>query len=152
MSWTQEQKALLGALVGLARALDESNIRRETLDIVASALRVLARGEDCQAAIQAVREEKHRAVPDCSVCMNPCGRTAELDWEDLEALEPELREGKYRLAEALVAWGASKSAEKSSGEDWRQRLDQLMQGLFALGYEWFSLEELEERIRALEYV
>lgn len=152
MSWTQEQKALLGALVGLARALDESNIRRETLDIVASALRVLARGEDCQAALQAVREEKHRAVPDCSVCMNPCGRTAELAWADLEALGPELREGKYRLADALAAWGASKSAEKSSGEDWRQRLDQLMQGLFALGYEWFSLEELEERIRTLKYV
>lgn len=150
MSFAQEQKALLGALVGLARALDESNIRRETLDIVASALRALAQREDCQAALQAVREEKHRAVPDCSVCMNPCGRTAELVWEDLDALEPRLREEKYRLAEALVAWGASK--EQSSEEDWRQRLDQLMQGLFALGYEWFSLEELEERIQALKCV
>lgn len=150
MSWTQEQKALLGALVGLARALDESNIRRETLEIVASALRALARGEDCQAALQAVREEKHRAVPDCSVCMNPCGRTAELVWEDLEALEPELREGKYRLADALAAWGTSK--EQSSEEDWPMCLDKLMQGLFALGYEWFTAEEIEERIQALECV
>lgn len=152
MSFSQEQKALLGALVGLARALDESNIRRETLDIVASALRALAQGEDCQTALQAVREEKHRAVPDCSVCMNPCGRTAELAWADLDALEPELREAKYRLAEVLAVWGASKSAEKSSGEDWHLRLDQLMQGLFALGYEWFGLEELEERIQALKCV
>lgn len=150
MRWTQEQKALLGALVGLARALDESNIRRETLDIAASALKALARGEGCQAALQAVREEKHRAVPDCSVCMNPCGRTAELVWEDLETLEPRLREEKYRLADALAAWGARKSAEESS--DWRQQMDQLMQGLFALGYEWFSPEEIEERIRALEDV
>lgn len=150
MRWTQEQKALLGALVGLARALDESNIRRETLDIVAAALRALAQGEDCQAALQTVREEKHRAVPDCSVCMNPCGRTAELVWEDLEALEPGLREGKYRLADALAAWGAGK--EQSSEEDWPLLLDKLSQGLFALGYEGFSREEIEERIRALECV
>lgn len=152
MSRTQEQKALLGALVGLARALDESNIRRETLDIIESALRAIARGEDCQAALQAVREEKHRAVPDCSVCMNPCGRTAELVWADLEALEPELREGKKRLMDGLAAWGARKGTEESSEKDWRQRLDKLSQGLFALGYKWFSLEEIEERIRALEYV
>lgn len=150
MSFAQEQKTLLGALVGLARALDESNIRRETLDIVASALRALARGEDCRAALQAVREEKHRAVPDCSVCMNPCGRTADLVWEELEDLEPELRDGKYRLAEALIAWGARERAEEDTGEDWQPRLDKLIRGLFALGYEWFSLEELEEQIQALK--
>lgn len=150
MSLPQEQKALLGALVGLARALDESNIRRDTLDIMSYALGVLARGEDCRAALQAVREEKHRAVPDCSVCMNPCGRTAELAWEDLEELEPELRDGKYRLAEALIAWGAREWAEEDTGEDWQPRLDKLIRGLFALGYEWFSLEELEEHIHALK--
>lgn len=133
---TKEQNVLVGALVGLARSLDESNTRLEALETMERALRCLARGENCEESLAAVRGEKRRAVPDCSVCQNPCGRTDDLTGAEVA----ELDEPRKELLHRLLAWAAGEKP-RSFGE---KEPSPMVRGLYALGYPWFTPEELED--------
>lgn len=132
---------LLGALVGLARAMDESNMGAAPLDAMVQGLRALDSGTGLEEALEAVRQAKHAAVPDCAVCRNPCGRTEDLDAKELESLPPELRLAKQALLSAAIRY--ARQCEHPS-------LPLLTQALFAVGYAWFTQEEIEEQMEIIE--
>lgn len=139
---TQEQLALLGALVGLARAMDGIEQAPSAHRAMAAGLRALAEGPIAP-ALDAARQEKRRAVPDCYVCQNPCGRTDDWDAHDLEKLEPALREAKEALLAALIRFARQEELPPQAPE-------LITGGLFSLGYEWFTREEIEEKTHTLE--
>ena len=132
---------LLGALVGLARAMDESNMGAAPLAAMVQGLTALDSGTGLEEALDALRRAKHTAVPDCAVCQNPCGRTADLDVQELESLPPELRDAKQALLSAAIRY--ARQCEHPS-------LSLLTQALFAVGYAWFTQEEIEEQIKIIE--
>ena len=132
---------LLGALVGLARAMDESNMGAAPLAAMVQGLTALDSGTGLEEALDALRRAKHAAVPDCAVCQNPCGRTADLDVQELESLPPELRDAKQALLRAAIRY--ARQCEHPS-------LSLLTQALFAVGYAWFTQEEIEEQIKIIE--
>lgn len=132
---------LLGALVGLARAMDESNMGAAPLAAMVQGLAALDSGTGLEEALDALRRAKHAAVPDCAVCQNPCGRTADLDVQELESLPPELRDAKHALLSAAIRY--ARQCEHPS-------LPLLTQALFAVGYAWFTQEEIEEQIKIIE--
>ena len=132
---------LLGALVGLARAMDESNMGAAPLAAMVQGLAALDSGTGLEEALDALRRAKHAAVPDCAVCQNPCGRTADLDVQELESLPPELRDAKQALLSAAIRY--ARQCEPPS-------LPLLTQALFAVGYAWFTQEEIEEQIKIIE--
>ena len=132
---------LLGALVGLARAMDESNMGAAPLAAMVQGLTALDSGTGLEEALDALRRAKHAAVPDCAVCQNPCGRTADLDVQELESLPPELRDAKQALLRAAIRY--ARQCEHPS-------LPLLTQALFAVGYAWFTQEEIEEQIKIIE--
>ena len=132
---------LLGALVDLARAMDESNMGAAPLAAMVQGLTALDSGTGLEEALDALRRAKHAAVPDCAVCQNPCGRTADLDVQELESLPPELRDAKQALLSAAIRY--ARQCEHPS-------LPLLTQALFAVGYAWFTQEEIEEQIKIIE--
>ena len=132
---------LLGALVGLARAMDESNMGAAPLAAMVQGLTALDSGTGLEEALDALRRAKHAAVPDCAVCQNPCGRTADLDVQEPESLPPELRDAKQALLSAAIRY--ARQCEHPS-------LPLLTQALFAVGYAWFTQEEIEEQIKIIE--
>ena len=132
---------LLGALVGLARAMDESNMGAAPLAAMVQGLTALDSGTGLEEALDTLRRAKHAAVPDCAVCQNPCGRTADLDVQELESLPPELRDAKQALLSAAIRY--ARQCEHPS-------LPLLTQALFAVGYAWFTQEEIEEQIKFIE--
>ena len=132
---------LLGALVDLARAMDESNLGAAPLAAMVQGLTALDSGTGLEEALDALRRAKHAAVPDCAVCQNPCGRTADLDVQELESLPPELRDAKQALLSAAIRY--ARQCEHPS-------LPLLTQALFAVGYAWFTQEEIEEQIKIIE--
>ena len=132
---------LLGALVGLARAMDESNMGAAPLAAMVQGLTALDSGAGLEEALDALRRAKHAAVPDCAVCQNSCGRTADLDVQELESLPAELRDAKQALLSAAIRY--ARQCEHPS-------LSLLTQALFAVGYAWFTQEEIEEQIKIIE--
>ena len=132
---------LLGALVGLARAMDESNMGAAPLAAMVQGFTALDSGTGLEEALDALRRAKHAAVPDCAVCQNPCGRTADFDVQELESLPPELRDAKQALLSAAIRY--ARQCEHPS-------LSLLTQALFAVGYAWFTQEEIEEQIKIIE--
>ncbi|MCH5203571.1 MAG: hypothetical protein J1F03_02425 [Oscillospiraceae bacterium] len=98
-NYTAVQKELIGALVGLARSLNETNSDISALDSIIGGLNAIdsVSSDD----IQAVRMAKQRAVPDCSTCQNPCGKTFDYDLDDLNKLAPETAALKYLLIEKM---------------------------------------------------
>ena len=89
-NWTSLQKELFCALVGLARAQDGNEWRRnkQTDQIVCQSLCLLAdypiaSDSLLQNALKQVRAEKDRLSPGCSACASPCGRTEDLSWSFL---------------------------------------------------------------------
>ncbi len=142
-TYTEAQKELTGALVGLARSLDESNASRGALRAIVEGLRGIGGGEaDLTRLLAAVREEKRRAVPDCAVCPHPCGRTDDYDPDGWARLSPAVAEEKERLLEAAIAYARRVRPEEGP---FLPALTRLADALFAVGYDWFSPEELRAK-------
>lgn len=141
---TPLQKELAGALVGLARALDNAEISPDAAKTLQDGLRALQDADDgvLTSSVQSVRMAKHRIVPDCAVCKNPCGRTADLDINDLDRLDPSLKKTKYDLLSAAATYAASKPC----GPEYAELLARV---LFAVGYECITEEEIEKTINSL---
>ena len=81
------QDELTGALIGLARAVDDTAaISKRTGQVIIEGLfttvtNVSFDDAAIQNMIQKVRAEKERLVPDCSKCQSSCGKTDEYDMQ-----------------------------------------------------------------------
>ena len=81
------QDELTGALIGLARAIDDTaTVSKKTWQTIIERLFTTVTNVNFDNAtirnmIQKVRDEKERLVPDCSSCQSPCGRTDEYDMQ-----------------------------------------------------------------------
>lgn len=135
--YSDSQKKLIGALVGLARSLDETNSDYSALCSVICGVRAInsASFED----VEAVHKAKRRAVPDCSVCKNPCGKTFDYDLDDLEKTEPKIASLKYELIEQIKIYAGKAEFDENNYGD---TLKKLSEGLFAVGYDYFTEEQL----------
>ena len=108
---TQDIETLTGALIGLVRAADGNElVTGETHRLLADGLALTAKADpdpiEVRTMIARVRGEKHRLVPDCSVCASPCGRTADYDMRLLATAEPSVRALKEKIlpgAQALAS-------------------------------------------------
>ena len=126
--------ALLGALIGLARALCENEHLRtgETDGLLRAG--VLADDTEAAALLPLVRAEKCRIVPDCAACGFSCDKNADYDLSALAGAEPALRERKQALLAALPALA-------QAGET-----DKLILALRAIGDFW-TPETLDRALR-----
>ena len=77
------ESMLLGALIGLARALesDEAMPAPDAPKIMVETLTRMHTADKATAKLlaQRIRQEKLRLLPDCAACPHPCGRTDDYD-------------------------------------------------------------------------
>lgn len=139
-----EKKKLLGALVGIARSLDGGNETPETSFLLSEGILALKNGKahEIQKRLAA---EKEKLVPDCFHCQNPCGKTFDLDFAELERQSGALFELKILLLEKLTEY-----AEKKKETNTPPSLAFLGEMLFSIGYEFFTEEALKEKIKKAE--
>ena len=80
----QARDALLGALVGLARATTSEPKTDDTDEVLNAGLRLAAQPdapeERLQRMLAIVQTEKHRVAPGCATCAMPCGNTNDYDF------------------------------------------------------------------------
>ncbi len=103
------ESALLGALIGLARAMesDEAMPAPNAPKVLVEALAHMHTADEAAAKVLVVRihQEKLRLLPDCAACPHPCGRTDDYDTAKLsedgsqvEALKLELLSRLQKIA------------------------------------------------------
>lgn len=139
---------LLGALIGLARATDGNPTTAATADAAISGLLALTpeaalTSWDLHAVLEQVRLEKHALVPDCAVCMNPCGHNDDYSADLLLTAPAEILEKKLeilRLAQSLAAHLTDAPTP--------EKCFPLYKALFVLGEDW-EPQELQEVIDEL---
>ncbi len=113
------ESMLLGALIGLARALesDEAMPAPDAPKIMVEALARMHTADDAAAKLlaQRIRQEKLRLLPDCAACPHPCGRTDDYDTaklsEDGSEVETLKLELLSRLQKIAVQQGATATPE-----------------------------------------
>lgn len=149
------QDELTGALIGLARAIDDPALASaETWAIMTEGLLATAPDACISAAaletmIQSVRAEKARLAPGCSSCTAPCGRTADYDMQALWNAEEEVRALKIRiLADLREIAGHIAHAPAQQDED-AEVYPLLCEALFKIGYDE-STEALMATVRKVE--
>lgn len=126
--------ALIGALVGLARATvnepktdDTDRVLREGLLMAARPAAGEAELDRMKAIVQA---EKHCVAPNCATCAMPCGNTDDYDMARLWAAPAEVRALKLRVLNSVVLLAAAPHSEQT-----QKVIDE---GLFALAEDWGS--------------
>ena len=91
----QARDALLGALVGLARATTNEPKTDDTDEVLNAGLRLAAQPdapeERLQRMLAIVQTEKHRVAPGCATCAMPCGNTNDYDFVRLWAAPESIR-------------------------------------------------------------
>ncbi len=99
------ESMLLGALIGLARALesDEAMPAPDAPKIMVEALARMHTADDAAAKLlaQRIRQEKLRLLPDCAACPHPCGRTDDYDTAKLSEDGNEVETLKLELLSRL---------------------------------------------------
>ena len=122
---TEIQNALLGAMIGLVRAVSKNGKTENTDKLLASGIEAIRAGKETSALCEAIREEKFMVVPNCRYCAMPCGSTADADMESIWNAREAVFEAKEANLECLLR--SEWSAER---ED---KLYFLHKGLFILG-------------------
>jgi len=133
------QKLLLGALVGLARATDgnEHLITERITAVITQCLFAVSSGDDrLQYFIDLATSAKRELVPDCFKCANPCGRTSPYDLSELERAPADIQEVKYRILRSLLE--IAKQGTKP------QTTSSLYRGLILIGLDGYSAAELND--------
>ncbi len=103
------ESALLGALIGLARAMesDEAMPAPNAPKVLVEALAHMHTADEAAAKVlvERIQQEKLRLLPDCAACPHPCGRTDDYDTAKLtedgsqvEALKLELLSRLQKIA------------------------------------------------------
>ena len=171
------QDALTGALIGLARAIDDPALASaETWTIMTEGLLATAPGtclddtatapdvcldntatatdvhsDDAaiEALIRKVRAEKERLAPGCSQCMAPCGRTADYDMQALWNAEEEVRAFKLRILADLREIAAHIAHAPAQQDERSEVYPLLCEALFKIGYDE-SVDALLPTVRKVE--
>lgn len=134
-----ERAALLGALIGLARAT-ENNEHLITPATDSALLAGLAAVSDPAGDWDACRErigrEKRSLVPMCFTCAAPCGRTADFDLGKLAEESPEVRSRKEALLSLLPRLAVPEAGQKVPAY--------LYKALTAIGIPGFPPEALDD--------
>lgn len=132
------QDRLVGALIGLARAVD-NNEHLITPATNAALLRALtaATPVECEAALTALQQQKRLLVPNCFDCASPCGRTADCDFPALLDAAPDARDARLSLLDALRALARAQSTPDPAACAF------LYRALFALGTETYTPADLQ---------
>ncbi len=149
------QDVLTGALIGLARAIDDpATVSDETWTVMTEGL--LATAPDVhpvdaaiEALIRKVRAEKERLAPGCSQCMAPCGRTADYDMQALWNAEEEVRTLKLRILADLREIAAHIAHAPAQQDEETDVYPLLYEALFKIGYDE-SVEALLPTVRKVE--
>ena len=149
------QNELTGALIGLARAIDDPAVASaETWTIMTEGL--LATAPDAcpvdaaiEALIRKVRAEKERLAPGCSQCMAPCGRTADYDMQALWTAEEEVRALKLRILADLREIAAHIAHAPAQQDEETDVYPLLSEALFKIGYDE-SVDALLSTVRKVE--
>ena len=145
MHYTNECKALLGQLIGVARATDgnEHLIDPHVTSVIMEALRFCGEGtKDPEIFIhieEKILNAKREMVPDCFSCASPCGRTDPFDLDRLESEQGTVRKMKEHLLDALVGFGMT---NRDAGEFSREQELRIYKCLTVVGIEGISEEEL----------
>ena len=160
------QDVLTGALIGLARAIDDpTTVSAETwtimtegllatapdacLDDTATSTDVHSDDAAIEALIRKVRAEKERLAPGCSQCMAPCGRTADYDMQALWTAEEEVRALKLRILTDLREIAAHIAHAPAQQDEETDVYPLLYEALFKIGYDE-SVEALLPTVRKVE--
>ena len=132
------QDRLVGALIGLSRAVD-NNEHLITPDTNAALLRALtaATPAECEAALTALQQQKRLLVPNCFDCAAPCGRTADCDFPALLDAAPDARDARLSLLDALRTIARAQSTPDPEACAF------LYRALFALGTETYAPADLQ---------
>ena len=149
------QNELTGALIGLARAIDDPAVASaETWTIMTEGLMATA-PDAClsdaalETLIQNVRAEKARLAPGCSQCMAPCGRTADYDMQALWTAEEEVRALKLRILTDLREIAAHITHAPAQQDKKTDVYPLLSEALFKIGYDE-SVDALLTTVRKVE--
>ena len=149
------QDALTGALIGLARAIDDpETASAETWTIMTEGLMATAPDACISAAaletmIQSIRAEKARLAPGCSSCTAPCGRTADYDMQALWTTEEEVRALKLRILADLREIASHIAHAPAQQDEENDVYPLLSEALFKIGYDE-SKEALMTTVRKVE--
>ena len=130
---TAQADRLLGALIGLARAVSKQGKTPDTDGVLLSGLQALnsrAAEPALRAETDKAHAEKDRIAPECALCAMPCGSTADGD-----------------LQAACAA--ALRLGQDEDGEKREAAMLALYRAVFALGEDW-DPEALEAVCEALE--
>ena len=131
------QDRLVGALIGLSRAVD-NNEHLITPDTNAALLRALtASPPEAEAALTALQQQKRLLVPNCFDCAAPCGRTADCDFPALLDAAPDARDARLSLLDALRTIARAQSTPDPEACAF------LYRALLALGTETYAPADLQ---------
>ena len=149
---------LAGALIGLVRATDGMvNMTENTFNIILDGLRMLGTDErsdsdEIQSMIDRVHIDKHTLVPDCSVCVSPCGRTEDYDWKSVRKRAEsgsELDVYKLKVLDILQRLSDSIKIDELKADDAMRLL--ICRAVFSLGEQWSGIE-METLIKELKTI
>ena len=149
------QDVLTGALIGLARAIDDpATVSDETWTVMTEGLLATAPEAHLddtaiEALIRKVRAEKERLAPGCSQCMAPCGRTADYDMQALWNAKEEVRTLKLRILADLREIAAHIAHAPAQQDEETDVYPLLYEALFKIGYDE-SVEALLPTVRKVE--
>lgn len=133
--------SLIGALIGLARALEGKEFTSSASHAIMKGLYLASPGIGAESRalpdmVRVIHEEKAKAAPDCASCQSPCGRTADFDMKGMWNARGKLYSEKFLLLSSLcfVGSAAYMAAETSQDETEEEVIRFLCDGLFLLGY------------------
>ncbi len=142
------QDELTGAMIGLARATDgDTKPRKETYALFIKGLfttitNVNFNSETIQELIDAVHEEKHFLVPDCTVCQSPCGRNDDYDMNKLWEANEDVRSLKSLILFGIRGMAAYAYHAGVLGYTNDEVNHFLAKALFSIGEDDWGMEEL----------
>lgn len=144
-------RKLIGALVGLSRAASgrEYDLTDDTHHMVLEALSALSTGADSSLfdeIIERIHAEKARLAPDCSVCPHPCGRTSDMDMDELRLCDEKILSLRLSILFELISTACDIPSSSPLPEDCLI----LYEALSAIADGWYEnyLTEFEQKLRA----
>ena len=148
---TAQADRLLGALIGLARAVSKQGKTPDTDGVLLSGLQALnsrAAEPTLRAETDKTHAEKDHIAPECALCAMPCGSTADGDMQAVWNAREPVRAKKAALLQAACA-AAQRLRPDENGERREAAMLALYRAVFALGEDW-DPEALEAVCEALE--
>ena len=135
------QDKLTGALIGLARSIDDTAMVSEnTWQIIIEGLfttitNVSFDNAAIENMIQKVRAEKNALVPGCSQCQSPCGRTDDYDMQQLWDADEDIRSLKSLILFGIRGMAAYAYHAKVLNYEDPEVNHFFCEALFKIGYE-----------------